>query len=229
MKKKEMGDKAKELLKKAAESLEEHPEQEAPAAPQPEEKPKSILSDKRKRALINYMAILFAVAFLLVALSLAIQRRDSQAQITSLGATANSALEKADQLQETNRLLQSQLDEATATLNSLESELALAQSQLRTNAEAQQSLADSNQELQQAKETAEQQATAYKLLAQAYSARDNEDLKGLQDALAALEPESQYLDKADLAAYQSLVSQLAELEKDEANQAEDTQETGEVE
>lgn len=218
MKKKQVGDKAKELLKKAAESLEEQPEQEAPAAPESEEKPKPVLSDKRKRALINYMAILFAVAFLLVALSLAIQRRDSQAQISTLGATANSALEKADQLQETNRLLQAQLDEAAAAQKSLESELAQTQAQLRTTTEAQESLSASNQELLQEKLSAEHQANAYRLLVQALSARDSEDLKGLQEALAALEQESQYLDETDLATYQALVSQLKKM-----------QETGEVE
>lgn len=187
-------------------------------APELEEKQKSVLSDKRKRALINYMAILFAVAFLLVALSLAIQHRDSQAQITSLSATANGALERADQLQETNRLLQAQLNEANDAKASLEDELAQAQADLRAAAEAQSDLTASNQELLQEKASIEHRANAYQLLSQALSARESKNLKQLRDSLTALEKESQYLDEADLAVYQALVSQL-----------EETEETGEVE
>lgn len=220
MKKKQVGDKAKELLKKAAESLEEQPEQESPAAPAPEEKPKPVLSDKRKRALINYMAILFAVAFLLVALSLAIQYRDSQAQISTLGATANSALEKADQLQENNRLLQSQLDEATAAQKSLTTQLAQAQVDLRTAGAENDRLSNTNQELLLEKLSAEHRANAYKLFSQALTARESEDLESLRDALTALQKESQYLDDTDLATYQALVSQLEKMEQEKTGEVE---------
>lgn len=108
----EKEDKGRELLKKAAELIEEQPEPAVPQEKAPESKPRSGLSEKRKRALINYMAILFAVAFLLVALSLAIQYRDSQATISQLGANARSAMDKAETLQDENQKLSQDLSDA---------------------------------------------------------------------------------------------------------------------
>ena len=64
------------------------------------------LSDARKAALLRYMAILFAVAFVLVLLSLILQTHSSKSTISELSAASTSALDNAVKLQEENRALQ---------------------------------------------------------------------------------------------------------------------------
>ena len=68
--------------------------------------PPAPLSDARKAALLRYMAILFAVAFLLVLLSLILQTHSSKSTISELRAASTSALDNAVKLQEENRALQ---------------------------------------------------------------------------------------------------------------------------
>ena len=60
------------------------------------EEEKQGLSEKRKAALLRYMAILFAMAFLLVAASLIMQMHNSQTTISELNATSSSALSNAE-------------------------------------------------------------------------------------------------------------------------------------
>ena len=61
------------------------------------------LSEARKTALLRYMAVLFAVAFLLVLLSLILQAHSSKATISELTQTSSSALSNVEQLQAQNR------------------------------------------------------------------------------------------------------------------------------
>ena len=63
--------------------------------PQPE---KTGLDEKRKTALLRYIAILFAVAFVLVLLSLFGQMRNSKTAISELSQSSTSALQKAEHL-----------------------------------------------------------------------------------------------------------------------------------
>ncbi len=77
------------------------------------------MSNQKRTALLRYMMILFAVAFLLVLLSYLIQVFNSQNTISQLNATSASALQNAERLQDTNReltdeneRLKSELDEA---------------------------------------------------------------------------------------------------------------------
>lgn len=65
----------------------------------------SPLSNKKKNALVRYMAILFGVAFLLVLLSFLIQMRDSRETISDLSQANSSALQNAGRLQEDNQKL----------------------------------------------------------------------------------------------------------------------------
>ena len=55
----------------------------------------SQLSEKKKNALLRYMAVLFGVAFLLVLLSFLIQMRDSQQTISELNLSTTNALRNA--------------------------------------------------------------------------------------------------------------------------------------
>ena len=61
------------------------PEQAAPETGKP-------LSEKRKSALLRYMAVLFCAAFILVLISLILQTHSSKAKISELNAASTSAL-----------------------------------------------------------------------------------------------------------------------------------------
>ena len=98
---------------------------------------KSGLDEKRKTALLRYVAILFAVAFVLVLISLLGQARHSKTAITELSQTSSSALQKAEQLQQDNqslseaneelvqdkKYLQQQVEQLTEEIETLEEEL----------------------------------------------------------------------------------------------------------
>ena len=78
--------------------------------PQPEDsgaqKTAKPLSEKRKAALLRYMAVLFCAAFILVLVSLILQMHSSKAKISELNAASTSALSNAEALQTENRTLQ---------------------------------------------------------------------------------------------------------------------------
>lgn len=203
--------KSKQLLKKAAELLEEQPESPAPGEEKlnaPDIKAKSVLPEARKRALINYMAILFAVAFLLVALSLGIQYRDSQATISQLGASASSAMEKADKLQEENRQLQQRLQDLEDQMAVLSEQLADTQTALVDAENQDDVLSGTNQELLQEKLDAENRAAAYQLLAQAQNALNKGNTSSFLSAMTDLTNLSGYLDAAEQSIYQELLSYM---------------------
>ena len=206
----EKEEKAREFLKKAAELIEEQPEEAAPQDKTPEAKPRSGLSEKRKRALINYMAILFAVAFLLVALSLAVQYRDSQNTISQLGANARTAMEKAENLQDENQKLSQDLADANTALDQKTQELTDVQNAMADLENANESLRGSNTELTQEKLDALNTAAAYQHLARALAAQASGDGDGLRAAMDQLKTLSKYLSAQDQALYQSLADGLSE-------------------
>ena len=76
----------------------ETPVKQAPA--QPEAEKPQMMAPKSRNALLRYMTILFAVAFLVVTVSLVISMRASQNTITALNQTSASALQNAEQLQD---------------------------------------------------------------------------------------------------------------------------------
>ena len=89
--------------------------------PQPEDsgaqKTAKPLSEKRKAALLRYMAVLFCAAFILVLISLILQMHSSEAKISELNAASTSALSNAEALQTENRTLQDEkIDELTKQL-----------------------------------------------------------------------------------------------------------------
>lgn len=206
----EKEEKAREFLKKAAELIEEQPEPAASQDKAPEAKPRSGLSEKRKRALINYMAILFAVAFLLVALSLAIQYRDSQNTISQLGANAKTAMEKAETLQDENQQLSQDLADAKTALDQKTQELEDVQNAMADLETANEALQGSNTELTHEKLDALNTAAAYQHLARALAAQASGDDAALRGALDQLKTLSKYLSAQDLNLYQTLAAQLSE-------------------
>lgn len=89
----------------------------------PQDKQPAPLSEARKTALLRYMAVLFAVAFLLVLLSLILQAHSSKATISELTQTSSSALSNVEQLQAQNRDLQDEKQALTQEKSELEAQV----------------------------------------------------------------------------------------------------------
>jgi len=62
------------------------------------------LDEKKKSALIHYVAILFIVAFIIVLISMLGTMRDSREDISALTQSSVSALQKAEQLQKSGEI-----------------------------------------------------------------------------------------------------------------------------
>ena len=123
-------------------------DEEKKTTPAEQPQPPAPLSDARKAALLRYMAILFAVAFLLVLLSLILQTHSSKSTISELSAASTSALDNAVKLQEQNRALQEEKqqleDELDAVQKKLDEETALNDQLLQATQDEQ---SDAKQEL----------------------------------------------------------------------------------
>lgn len=66
---------------------------------------------KKRTALLRYMTVMFAAAFVLVLLSFLFQMKSHNTTISEMTQTSASALSKAERLQEENRTLQTALTE----------------------------------------------------------------------------------------------------------------------
>ena len=75
------------------------------------------MDEKKKQSLLRYVAVMFVAAFVLVAISLVGQTRS----IGQLSQNSASALQKAQELQDTNRKLTQELEEAAETFEELQS------------------------------------------------------------------------------------------------------------
>ena len=155
------------------------------------------LSEKKRTAMLRYIAILFAVAFVLVLLSYLIQYSSNRTTIKELNATSVSALQNAEQLQETNRdlteenrRLNDELDNANATV-----------------AEYHESVAAERQGAYKRglDEATEATRAAYDLLLKAQAEKDPDELKKLLDEL---EPIKDNLSETALAQLEQLKKSL---------------------
>lgn len=167
------------------------------------------LSEKRKTALLRYLAVLFVVAFLFVAVSLAIQMHNSQATISELNKNSSSALANAEQLQEQNRLLQDEVREQRDTIAAQEDEVASLRLQL---AELQQSQTDGqaqademNKALTEAETALVGARRAYDALVTALACETQEDNPTYSRAIETVEENKQYLSESALAIYEALL------------------------
>ena len=168
------------------------PETAAAVSPAPEKKTGG---PKTQNALLRYITILFAVAFLVVLLSLVISNQQTQNTITALNQTSASALENAEQLQEMNR----ELSDANAALQEQINQLELELEQ------ANEDKAQAREDAQAAETAAEETAKAYELLLTAMDARQNGDPEAFDAAMMALEPMQELLSDAAVDCYNELV------------------------
>lgn len=158
------------------------------------------LSDQKKTALLRYMAVLFAVAFLLVLVSFFLQSARSNEKIGDLESKNASALTKAEELQEQNRQLQDALDEANVALEDLNAQLDAAQSETQSLQESVDSMRGDLQEK-------ERQLTIFEALTIVRESTVKEGNVSYSKAMETLRQNEPYMTEEARAAYQKLLTE----------------------
>ena len=178
----------------------------APEAGAPAEEAKPSVPEKKqvgaksRNALLRYMTILFAVAFLAVTLSLIIETKKSETTISELHQTSASALENAEMLQESNRELSDTNEKLRDKIADLENNLKEANDALNEAESALESAKDAQQ-------NAENEAKACNLLFTALNAQQKGDAAAYENAMVQLEPLHEFLTGTAAEIYESLVEE----------------------
>lgn len=159
-----------------------------------QEKQPMPINQKKRTAMLRYMAIMFAVAFALVLLSYLIQLRNSQTTISQLNARSASAMQNAEQLQAENRNL---IEENNALRIELNDAQAAAQ-EYQESAEASRQAARMEGLEEGRKEAQEETQRAYDLLLKAMATGNNAEI------LKELESQKENLSESALSAYAAL-------------------------
>lgn len=170
--------------------------------------PPAPLSDARKAALLRYMAILFAVAFLLVLLSLILQTHSSKSTISELSAASTSALDNAVKLQEQNRTLQEEKQQLQDELDELQKKLdeeTARNEQLL--AASQDEEKDTKQELRDKEQELEHTRMAYEALLTAMNCDTREGNVTFSRAMETVARYADCLSEEALAEYEKLQEQ----------------------
>ena len=180
--------------------------QSAPEAPEPAEK--KPLSDKKKTALLRYMAILFAAAFVLVLVSLVLQMHNSQQTISELNETKSNALTNAEQLQAQNRELQQDKTDLQSQLDDLQKQLddekAMNEDLQKASDDAEAQLTATQEENQRAIDYTKE---AYDALMVAVSATTKEGNVTYSKAMDSLKLLHIYLSESACEIYKSLLTE----------------------
>ena len=176
--------------------------------PDAQAQPPAPLSDARKAALLRYMAILFAVAFLLVLLSLILQTHSSKSTISELSAASTSALDNAVKLQEQNRTLQEEKQQLEDQLEALQKQL---DDQTALNDQLQQAAQDEEKdeqsELRLKEQELEHTRLAYEALLTAMNCETHEGNVTFSRAMETLARYQDCLSEDALAEYEKLQEQ----------------------
>ena len=184
-----------------------------PELKQPQEAAKTTteqpLTTKKKRAMLEYMAIMFAAAFLLVAISLLIKVIDMKGEMeaANTGARENIALlqKDLDAARAESAELQTKLDEA----NTASSEAADKLSTRLSEAEkARETLEKTLESAQKENDTLSRRAQANELLVSAQAALEQGDYAALRSHLEALGAYADALKDDGAALYEILRSYI---------------------
>ena len=175
--------------------------------PQSEADKEKELAAKRN-AFLRYMTIIFAVAFLLVLISLVLQAHTAKAALSDLKESNSSALTNAavnaELLQDENRRLQEEAD-------ALKQELADAQQASADQAERisalEQVLETLRTQYADASETGDGVREAYDALLTALRCTTHEGNVTFSKAMSTVEKYREYLSKEALSIYESLQAQ----------------------
>lgn len=163
------------------------------------------LSEKRKAALLRYMTVLFSAAFVLVLVSLILQMRTSEAQISQLNEVNTSALSNAEALQEENRTLQEEKLVLEQEQQQLQQQLDALNGELDEAKQAAESARDAENEMVKALRTElERTKQAYEALSEARSCDTREGNVTFSRAMQTLERLKDYLGETALEEYLAL-------------------------
>ena len=163
---------------------------------------------RKRNAFLRYMTIVFAVAFLLVLVSLVLQMHTAKAAMSDLKESNSSALTNAaanaELLQDDNRKLQEQVDALTAELAEAdEARSAQAEALEKELAEAR----DSGSELSEEKLARAETIQAYDALLTALRCTTREGNVTFSKAIGTVESYKDRLSEAALAVYEGLLEE----------------------
>ena len=170
------------------------------------------LTTKKKRAMLEYMAIMFAAAFLLVAISLLIKVIDMKGEMeaANTGARENIALlqKDLDAARAESAELQTKLDEANAASSEAADKLSDAETRLSEAEKARETLEKTLESAQKENDTLSRRAQANELLVSAQAAREQGDYAALRSHLEALGAYADALKDDGAALYETLRSYI---------------------
>lgn len=170
------------------------------------------LTTKKKRAMLEYMAIMFAAAFLLVAISLLIKVIDMKGEMeaANTGARENIALlqKDLDAARAESAELQTKLDEANAASSEAADKLSEAETRLSEAEKARETLEKTLESAQKENDTLTRRAQANELLVSAQAALEQGDYAALRSHLEALRAYADALKDDGAALYEILRSYI---------------------
>lgn len=170
------------------------------------------LTTKKKRAMLEYMAIMFAAAFLLVAISLLIKVIDMKGEMeaANTGARENIALlqKDLDAARAESAELQTKLDEANTASSEAADKLSDAETRLSEAEKARETLEKTLDAAQKENDTLSRRAQANELLVSAQAALEQGDYAALRSHLEALEAYADALKDDGAALYETLRSYI---------------------
>lgn len=170
------------------------------------------LTTKKKRAMLEYMAIMFAAAFLLVAVSLLIKVIDMKGEMeaANTGARENIALlqKDLDAARAESAELQTKLDEANAASSEAADKLSEAETRLSEAEKARETLEKTLESAQKENDTLSRRAQANELLVLAQAALEQGDYAALRSHLEALGAYADALKDDGAALYEILRSYI---------------------
>lgn len=167
---------------------------------------------KKKRAMLEYMAIMFAAAFLLVAISLLIKVIDMKGEMeaANTGARENIALlqKDLDAARAESAELQTKLDEANTASSEAADKLSEAETRLSEAEKARETLEKTLESAQKENDTLSRRAQANELLVSAQAALEQGDYAALRSHLEALGAYADALKDDGAALYETLRSYI---------------------
>ena len=170
------------------------------------------LTTKKKRAMLEYMAIMFAAAFLLVAISLLIKVIDMKGEMeaANTGARENIALlqKDLDAARAESAELQTKLDEANTASSEAADKLSDAETRLSEAEKARETLEKPLESAQKENDTLSRRAQANELLVSAQAALEQGDYAALRSHLEALGAYAAALKDDGAALYETLRSYI---------------------
>ena len=181
--------------------------------------PSQVLSPRRRSALVTYLAILFAIAFLFVAVTMALEAKrlklTNEALKDSSQKTSASLTGSIDALQRENQQLSKDNDELTARIAALQAELEASEtkkeeySQLAEELNGEKTALEEEKVLMTARieelvKKAEDAVTVSELLQSAIAANEAGDLDQLVELLNQIAPLRDSLSPSEKDVYESL-------------------------